>query len=102
MKETEYANMYNPMQTVVLFFVSGQEAQMPFHDDKHFLQAIETIETDTEAEAYLPPYLIARKSYAGFRAEGASPRAALRQTLELWREFQQGARPASYGKIRQA
>jgi hypothetical protein len=71
---------------------------MPFRDEKHSLPSIETIETDAEAETRLPPYAIVRTSYTSYRAEGLPPREALRQTLALWQEFQESARPSTYKK----
>lgn len=67
---------------------------MPCHEEKASLPPLEALFTDAEAEIHIPPHAVARNTYASYRAEGLSPTEALRLTLEIWREFQEHARPA--------
>lgn len=66
---------------------------MPFRNEKHAILDMESIYTDTQAETWLPPYLLAHTTYADCRAQGLMPREALHQVLEIWRELQISARP---------
>jgi hypothetical protein len=55
--------------------------------------AIPTAISDDEATAFLPPCQAAHQTYHAARNNGYSPADALKETLMLWRELHQDARP---------
>jgi hypothetical protein len=61
---------------------------MPFEDNIRPPLDLDAIETDDDAALLLPPYPIARKTYAACRKLGAGPAVALQETLDLWRQLQ--------------
>lgn len=76
---------------------------MPFSQDagdKRPPLDLDGIETDEEAVLHLPPSRVARKTYDACRMFGAAPSVALSETLDLWREFQEDARPHGYGQCK--
>ena len=67
---------------------------MPFQHAVHPPLPLDRIGTDEEALVHLPPSSVALSAYKICRRFGAAPSDALSETLTLWRELHERARPA--------